>query len=142
MSDGEHIVDGPVDDQAGGKAQEQGGEHDGHEHHELSLPRIPRCGRHLLLQDHRGTHEDGGYVHGVLGREVGDPKEEGGVPQLNGSQESTIQGKENGDLHKDGKAPARRVYLVLLVKFHDLLVKFVLVLLVPVPQSVYLGLEF
>ena len=37
LGDGQHIVDGPVDDESRWKRKEQEGEHDGKKHHDLLL---------------------------------------------------------------------------------------------------------
>src|SRR5437773_1487422 len=60
LSDGEQVVDQPVENEARREVPEHEGEDDGHQHHHPLLGGIGLRWREPLLQEHAGPHEERG----------------------------------------------------------------------------------
>ncbi len=138
LGNGQDVVDQPVHNQAAGECQEEEGEDNWQDHHDLLLLGVNTLGSHLLLDEHGEAHDDGSNVQGVSGREVAQPGNvrewqginETGVAHFNGCQQGLVEAEEDRHLDKNRNATAGRIDVVGLVESHDFLVHGFLVVFV------------
>ena len=83
-----------------------------------------------MLDDHGRSHDEWCNIDRVFRSKVLNPKEERGMPHLNGELKCIIKGNEDRYLDQHGKAPAHGIDLPPFIEQHDLLLKPCLVVLV------------
>src|SRR5206468_3254740 len=113
-----------IEVQAARDIEEHQGEDRGHHHHHLCLGRIGAGSHrgHRLRDEHGDSHDDRQHVVGVLCREVLDPSDEGGLPELDRRRQQLVKREQQRHLQQQRQTPAERVHVVLLVDGHDFLV--------------------
>src|SRR3954452_19246981 len=82
LRDGQHVVDKPIEHQAGREEKEEYAERNRHDLHNLGLHWIRWLWVEARLNDHGGAHEDGQNIKGIGAGEVVYPEDKRRVPQL------------------------------------------------------------
>ena len=149
MTDGENVLDRPVEREGRGIVVAEKEEHQRHEHHDALLHFITGFRHHRHL-DHAGRgHDDGENVDrdtGEYGESIGlgkvvDP-EERLATELNGVIEHAEEAEEDGDLNQHRQAATEWVDAVFAVEPHHLGVELCGVVFVFFLQFGHLRLEF
>src|SRR5271157_5560796 len=134
LADRDDVVHEPVKDKSRREPPEEEREEYRHKHHHLRLHGITAGRGHLLLDHHRGAHDQrqypereviAGHVEGkdIFRRgQIVNPEHEGRMAELDGRHEDPVEREEDRYLYHHGKAAAERVDAFLLINAHHLLV--------------------